>query len=85
MSLSLGSSDELIWNAERTSFTRKTTYTVYNSVTGQSSRFDTYDQAAAFMNSNGGSAASSAEIQNIARGPGSVNAVYLDGQQVQLS
>lgn len=84
MSLSLGSSDELIWNAERTSFTRKTTYTVYNSVTGQSSRFDTYDQAAAFMNSNGGSAASSAEIQNIARGPGSVNAVYLDGQQVNL-
>ncbi len=84
MSLSLGSSDELIWNAARTSFTRKTTYTVYNSATGQSARFDTYDQAAAYMNSNGGSAASAAEIQNLARGPGAVNAVYLDGQQVNL-
>ena len=56
-SLSLGSSDSTVWNADRTSFKTVTTYSVYDTATGKMREFPTYNEAATYMNDNGGSAA----------------------------
>ncbi len=80
---SLGSNRTAVYNADGTVKEFVTTYSVYNN--GVSTSFDTYQQAADYMNSVGGSAMSNTQLQAAVRQSDSaVQAVYLDNQQVDL-
>ena len=83
--LSIGTNKTTVFNEDKTDFKIVTTYDVYNDKTGQTQTFNTYAEAAAYTNSNGGSAMDTAELQKtVQQSGGAVNAVYLDGKQVDL-
>jgi hypothetical protein len=61
------------------------TYSVYDDKTGKSTNFDSYQAAADYMNSIGGSAMNTAQYQaTVRQSGGAVTAVYEDGRQVDL-
>jgi Cu/Ag efflux protein CusF len=83
--LSIGTNKTTVFNEDKTDFKIVTTYDVYNDKTGQTQTFNTYAEAAAYTNSNGGSAMDTAELQKtVQQSGGAVNAVYLDKKQVDL-
>ena len=62
-----------------------TQYSVFNDKTGQTTYYDTYQGAADYMNSIGGSAMDTAQYQaTVRQSGGAVTAVYEDGRQVDL-
>jgi len=61
------------------------TYSVYDDKTGKLTNFDSYQAAADYTNSIGGSAMSNTELQaQVKNSGGAVTAVYEDGKQVDL-
>ena len=63
-----------------------TQYSVFNDKTGQTTYYDSYQQAADYTNSIGGSAMSNEQLRaQVKNSGGAVTAVYEDGKQVDLT